>query len=120
MANRSGTDEIGWFSIGLGATQLLVPQKLGRMIGVGEHPFTMRMLGMREIASGIGILVQQRPKASLWARVAGDALDFALLLKMMGKRDTQNGRIAGAAAMVLAVGALDYLYARDTPEELSE
>ncbi len=110
---NGGANGIGWFSIGLGTAQLLAPNRLARMIGVGEHPGTMRAMGIREIASGIGVLAQRRPRASLWARVAGDALDLALLTKKLGQRNTRKARIAGAAAMVLAVGALDYLYARE-------
>lgn len=117
---KSAANGIGWFSIGLGMTQLLAPNQLGRMIGVGKHPVAMRALGVREIASGIGVLAQRRPRASLLARVAGDALDLALLLKMMGQRDTQNERVAGAAAIVLAAGVMDYLCAQDMSEEVSD
>lgn len=119
MAN-SAVKGIGWVSIGLGTAQLLAPNKLGRMIGVGEHPGTMRAMGVREIASGLGVLAQRRPRASLWARVAGDALDLALLVKMLGERESQNERILGAAAVVLAAGAMDYLYAQNMSESKRE
>ncbi len=104
---------LGWFSIGLGAAQLLAPRRLGRTIGVGNHPVLMRAMGVREIATGVGVLSQRRPKLGLWARVAGDALDFALLARALRRRRRRRGRIASAAGMVLAVGVMDYLCARE-------
>ena len=70
---------LGWFSIGLGITEIVAPRRLSKLIGIDEHPVLMRMLGVREALSGVGILVQERPAASLWSRVAGDGMDLALL-----------------------------------------
>jgi uncharacterized membrane protein len=39
----------------------------------------MRLLGLRELGQGTAILVRPRPTAWLWSRVAGGALDLALL-----------------------------------------
>lgn len=100
MTTVNAANGLGWFSIGLGTVQLLAPRWLGRMIGVGEHSTTMRAMGLREIATGAGILTQRRPKLGLWARVAGDALDFALLMRALRRREGRRGRIAGAAGMV--------------------
>lgn len=116
MTTQKAANGLGWFSIGLGLTQLLAPRRLGRMIGVGDHPVTMRAMGLREIATGVGVLAPRRPKMGLWARVAGDALDFALLARALSRREGRRARIAGAAGMVLAVGVLDYLYAREMQE----
>ena len=43
---------LGWFSIGLGLTQLIAPKALGRAIGVGDHPAIMRALGVDGRLSG--------------------------------------------------------------------
>ncbi|MGN6642365.1 MAG: hypothetical protein ACTHKU_05125, partial [Verrucomicrobiota bacterium] len=43
---------LGWFSIGLGLAGLLAPRRLGRTAGVGEHPGLIRLIGLRELASG--------------------------------------------------------------------
>ena len=48
----------------------------------------MRLVGAREIASGFGILAQNKPTPWLWSRVGGDAMDLALL-----KPWTPRGRI---------------------------
>ena len=63
--NRS----LALFSLGLGITQLLAPRALGRAIGVGEHRATvMRLCGVREIASGVGMLSGRAPAAFAMAR----------------------------------------------------
>lgn len=98
---------LGWFSIGLGITQLLAPRQLGRAIGVGEHPMLMRLCGLREIASGVGLLSKRAPGMWAWSRVAGDAMDLALLNAAARSEDSDTGRIALAASAVMGVTALD-------------
>lgn len=110
MKIKRATHGLGWFSIGLGTAQLLLPGRLGRTIGVGKHPVTMRALGAREILTGLGILAQRRPRLGMWARVAGDAMDLSLLA--LALRRGRRTRIAGAAAMVAGIGLLDYVFAR--------
>lgn len=98
---------LGWLSIGLGVAQLLAPRQLGRAIGVGEHPTLMRLCGLREIASGIGLLSKRAPGVWAWSRVAGDAMDLAFLNAAARSEDSDTGRIALAATAVVGVTALD-------------
>ena len=107
---------LGWFSLGLGATQLLAPRWLGYQTGTGNHKHLMRALGVREIASGVGILAQDDPTPALWSRVAGDAMDLSLL-GLAARKSPHHGRIAVAAAMVAGVTALDLLAARRMERE---
>lgn len=112
QGSRSGSPDglaraLGIFSLGLGVTQLVAPRALGRMIGVGEHPKLMRSLGMREIASGVGILANDRPAEWLWSRVAGDVMDLALLSRAMDDERGDRSRIAGAAAAVAGALLID-------------
>ncbi len=98
---------LGYFSIALGLAELLAPRRLGRLIGAGEeHRRLIQMFGVREIAAGVAILASPRPHKSLWARVAGDALDVAALLAAM-RQTGQRGRVAGALGAVAGVSALD-------------
>src|SRR5262249_18449584 len=79
------------------------------LIGVRRPPGLFGFLGLREIASGVGILTQPRPATWLWSRVGGDLMDLALLgLALATHRRTQK-RIAAATAMVAGVTALDLL-----------
>src|SRR3954453_1984352 len=107
---------LGWFSVGLGLAEILAPRALGRAIGVGYGPgkgSILRAYGLREIAAGLGILSRRRPAAWMWARVAGDAMDLALLgAAMRGRNGRDRARIAGAIGAVVGVTALDYLTAR--------
>lgn len=65
LDERQLVQALGWFSIGLGLAELLAPRALGRAIGVGDHPGVMRMLGVREIISGLGMLSERAP--GTWA-----------------------------------------------------
>ena len=47
---------LGWFSIGLGLAEVLAPRVLTRGLGM-ENEQLVRAYGLREIATGIGILV---------------------------------------------------------------
>ena len=101
---------LGWFSIVLGVIELLAPGWLARQIGVGEHSRVMRAFGLREIASGLGILVNPEQPAGLWARLGGDALDLATLGNAARAGDRQ--RAAFAIGMVAGLGLIDAIYAR--------
>src|SRR3712207_2571074 len=102
------TQFLGWFSIGLGLTEILAPRALGRAIGVGEnHTTIMRACGLREVANGLALLSQKSPQAWAWARVGGDALDLALLGAAARQPYADRRRIAAASAAVLGVTALD-------------
>ena len=101
---------LGWFSLALGATQLLAPQAIARMTGARAHRQTfamLRLLGVREVATGIGILSKARPGLWLWGRVAGDAMDLALLGGMLGSRKRERARTLTSIASVLGVTVLD-------------
>lgn len=98
---------LGWFSIGLGLAEILVPRRLGRIIGVRGHHGLMRTMGVREVAAGIAVLSNKAPARSMAARVSGDALDLGLLAAGLGSRGARRSRIAGAVAAVAGVTALD-------------
>ena len=101
---------LGWFSIGLGLAQLVAPREVARLIGIRERNGLMRAVGLREVATGIGILTQPQPAGWLWARVAGDVMDVALLGTALGAEDDgDRSRIAAALAAVVGVGAADVI-----------
>ncbi len=103
---------LGWFSLGLGVTQLLAPRTISRAAGVDDHPGLLRAVGLREIASGVGILSQPKATGWLWSRVAGDAMDLALLgiaATAPGKSGTRRRRVAMVTTAVAGIAALDLL-----------
>jgi uncharacterized membrane protein len=78
----------------------------------GRNPDLIRLFGLREIASGVAILMRKRPAAAVWSRVAGDALDLACLGASFASPRSSKGRLAFATANVLAVTALDVICAQ--------
>lgn len=101
---------LGWLSVGLGVAEVLAPRTVGRMIGVGEHSAMLRLCGVREIASGLGLLSGRAPAAFTASRVVGDAMDLALLGASLRSPDCNPNRVAVAATVVASVAAVD-LYA---------
>jgi hypothetical protein len=107
------TQFLGWFSIGLGTAQLLAPKMVCRLVGAsgqGASRTVMRLMGLRELTQGVGILTRPRPTAWLWSRVAGDGLDLSLLALTAVKN--RRARTAFAIANVLAVTMPDILESR--------
>jgi len=108
---------LGWFSIALGVTELAAPRLLARAIGIdprGVAPWILRAMGAREILAGLGVLMHPRRPAPLWGRVAGDAIDLALLGTAAASKRTSLPRLAGAIAAITGVTALDVVAGRRT------
>lgn len=106
MRTKSVARFLGWFSIGLGAVELLAPGALGRFLGTDRRGL-LRGFGLRELAAGIGILASRRMTPWIWGRVAGDALDLAALGRAIARGRRRNALIATGA--VAGVTALDVL-----------
>jgi uncharacterized membrane protein len=105
---------LGWFSLGLGLAEVLAPRGVAKAAGVGgDNAAFIRLMGLREIAHGLGIFSQgRRPASAVWSRVVGDALDLAALGAAFASPRSNKGRVAFATANVLAVTALDVLCAQ--------
>jgi hypothetical protein len=102
---------LGVFSIGLGLAELLRPKTVEKATGVHSR-MLLRGYGLREIASGLGILTTDRPAFWLWSRVAGDVIDMATLAAAYadgGPRDRE--RAVRAALAVAPIAVLDVLCA---------
>lgn len=107
------TQLLAGISLALGLAQVCAPRALGRLVGVGEYPALMRLLGVREIASGLGLLSRRQPARWSWARVAGDAIDLALLgAAAASAKRSEAPRLATAIAAVAGVTALDVYASR--------
>jgi uncharacterized membrane protein len=117
---RSGGDvtlsrALGWFSIGLGLTELGAPKAVARLIGVPdrrEHRKALTTLGVRELVTGAGILVRPQSSTGLWTRVAGDLMDLAVLGAAFGVRRAKRDRLSAVVGVIAAVTVVDALAAR--------
>jgi hypothetical protein len=102
---------LGWFSILLGAAEVIRPGGLGRMLGM-ENARLLQAYGLREILAGLGILGARNPSTWLWSRVAGDVLDLATLASGLRHQNRQRGNVGVALAAVAAVTLIDIYCAR--------
>src|SRR3954449_12763827 len=78
--SRSMHDEmaagLGYFSIALGIAEIAMPHAIRRAAGIETPDALVRGYGVREIATGIAILMTHDATPWIWGRVAGDALDI--------------------------------------------
>jgi len=118
---RGGSDgerlakALGVFSVGLGLAQVLAPRGVARTIGIDDdddNRKTMLAIGLREIATGVGLLTQARPATFAWGRVTGDAMDLALLGRAFTSSRNDSNRLAAATAAVVGVTVLDIVASR--------
>ena len=101
---------LGWFSVGLGVAEVAAPGMIAKVIGVRDNADNRELLraaGLREIASGVGILTRDRQAGWVWARVGGDVMDLALLGLGFKSAEAQPRRLGFATAAVAGVTALD-------------
>jgi hypothetical protein len=112
-----GARALGWASIGIGLAELALPSRVEQMLGIEDESTyrgILRVLGVRELLHGISILTERDAtphlKAGIWSRVAGDALDTALL-GVAATKTKQPGRFAAVASAVGLIGAADVIEA---------
>ncbi|MEA2191704.1 MAG: hypothetical protein QOI73_1825 [Solirubrobacteraceae bacterium] len=101
---------LGVFSFALGIPQTLAPGRMNRLIGVKDDPrsrMLMRAVGVRELAAGVGIFSERRPTGWIWARVAGDTIDLALLGSALRNRSRSQARTLAATGAVVGAFAAD-------------
>ena len=121
-ATRKLARGLGWFSIALGLVELLAARQLARAIGLQGSETLVRAYGLREIATGCGLLAARESQTSagwMWGRVAGDALDaVTLTAAAMAPRDADGrGHPLVALTAVGGVAALDVVCARSLTME---
>lgn len=112
---------LGWFSIGLGALEILAPRRVTRALGMQGDESLVRAYGCREVASGILSLSTDK-HVGLWSRVAGDGLDIATLLAGLHYSNPKKANVAIALMMVGGITLLDLataqeISARHTPKK---
>jgi hypothetical protein len=103
---------LGWFSIGLGVTEVVAGGRLARWLGMEDHAGLIRGYGVREIGTGIGLLAVGDPTPWIWGRVGGDALDLGTLAKGLGRDNPRRDNVGIAMAAVAGVTALDIVCAQ--------
>ena len=105
---------LGWFSIGLGVTELITGGRMSKAFGMGDRNAgkLVRAYGVREIASGVAILAGHK-KLGVWSRVPGDLADLGSLWSAVAlPSNPRRGRAALAMGAVAGATAVDVMTAR--------
>jgi hypothetical protein len=97
---------LGWFSIGLGVTELLAPRRITEALGLEGKEGLVRAYGAREIGSGVLSLSIDKD-VGLWSRVAGDALDIATVASALRPGNRKIGNVLLTLAMLAGITAID-------------
>jgi uncharacterized membrane protein len=69
----------------------------------------MRAVGVRELVAGVGIFTNRRPTQWVWARVAGDTMDLALLGAALRTNSKSQPRTLAATGAVVGAFAADVI-----------
>jgi hypothetical protein len=111
MNYRALSRGLGWFSIALGAAELLGSSRITRALGVKGGEGVVKAFGAREVATGAGLLKAPAHATRMWGRVAGDALDFGAVA-LVARKSRKRGALIGAAAFVAGAALIDTIVAR--------
>ncbi|MDB6455125.1 SRPBCC family protein [Falsirhodobacter sp. 20TX0035] len=113
---------LGWFSIGLGAAELLAPHRFTRALALEGKESLIQAYGVRELICGLGILTTQGADRAPWmfARLGGDMADMATVGTATALAEDDE-RAIGAATLAGLAGltALDALCAEALSAEPS-
>lgn len=103
---------LGIVSIGIGLAEILAPRRITETVGLTGRENLVRAHGLREIATGIGLLAASDPAPFVWGRVVGDALDMASLAPGLEEDNPRRANAAIALAAVFGAAAVDLAIAR--------
>lgn len=108
---------LGFVSYGLGIAQILRPGAVNRLIGVPDHNpnhAMQRVIGIREIVSGSGILFGKNRSGWMWSRVAGDAMDISIVGGTFSARLGTRRRLICSLVGLAGLMVLDAMVAMRT------
>ena len=104
-ADRFGR-ALGWFSIGLGLTELLAAPRLTRALGAEGNENVVRAMGARELVHGM-LCLSVNNDFGAWTRVGGDAVDLAALAALYRDDNPKKGNVGLAMAAVVGCAIAD-------------
>ena len=70
---------LGYASVAIGLIELIWADSLAMSLGLSRFEWLLRAYGVREVLTGVLILVSRDPTPWIWLRVIGDAIDGATL-----------------------------------------
>lgn len=78
---------LGWWSVGLGLTELALSERFCERLGFRGRIDWVRAHGVREVLKGVGLLTQRDPRPWLWGRLLGDVFDLSVLGATLRRRE---------------------------------
>lgn len=99
---------IGWLSVAVGLQLVVAPASGTRRFGMGDRPTLGRVMGVRDLVVGAGLLRGKDARTWLVARGLNDAADAAIILGGMlsGAFPRDRAPVGFAVATSLSVGSL--------------
>jgi hypothetical protein len=104
---------MGLFSYALGTAQILRPGGVNRLMGIPDHNpnhAMQRVIGIREIVTGTGVLFGRNTSGWMWGRVAGDVMDISIVAGRLGTRQ----KLIPTLLFLSAVAVIDAKIALET------
>lgn len=80
MDTRSFTLGAGVASLGLGTLMAALPERMGRLLGMGGNERLVLLLGVRDLIIGTGLVSGRSSRLWLRGRAVADAVDVLILL----------------------------------------
>jgi hypothetical protein len=118
---------LGVLGIGAGALEALAPELVAELLGVEKNRNVaagLRGNGLREIATGIGLLSGKAPHGWMWARAGGSLLALGLLADGLSSRRARRDRlwmsIGAVAGLALLEGLTAYNLRAEGPAAADE
>jgi len=97
---------LGWFSIGLGVTELVAPGMIARTLGLEGKERLIQAYGARELAHAVPTLSVDK-QVGLASRIGGDLLDLGTLSSALHPDNPKRNNAAIATALVVGITSLD-------------
>ena len=103
---------IGWLSVAVGLQLVVAPRSGTRGFGMGDRPTLGRVMGVRDLVVGAGLLRGEETRAWLIARGINDALDAALILGGAASGAFPRNRAPVGIAVATSLSVVSLLLAR--------
>ena len=99
---------LGGFSLCLGALELFYGRKIKKALGLPVPSALIRAAGAREMLSGFIVLAHPDNVSPIALRIAGDAMDLAILGAALLPTNRKRQAATLATAAVIGVTLLDF------------
>ena len=103
---------IGWLSVVVGLQLVVAPRSGTRNFGMGERPALGRVMGVRDLVVGAGLLRGKDTRTWLMARGINDAVDAAIILGGAASGAFPRDRAPVGIAIATSLSVVSLLLAR--------